>query len=60
MKALMEAYDQTFICSDDAKSNVGLMAVKSFGPALVLDAFAENKESEYTQTRRTPCKYFIS
>ena len=36
MKALMDAYDQIFICSDDTKSNAGLMAVKSFNPALVL------------------------
>ena len=36
MKALMEAYEQIFICSDDAKSNAGLMALKSFDPALVL------------------------
>ena len=36
MKALMEAYDQIFICSDDEKSNVGLMAIKSFDPAVVL------------------------
>ena len=36
MRALMKAYDQIFICSDDAKSNVGLMALKSFDPALVL------------------------
>ena len=36
MKALMETYDQVFICSDNAKSNAGLMAVKSFDPALVL------------------------
>ena len=36
MKALLEAYDQVFICSDDEKSNAGLMAVKSFDPALVL------------------------
>ena len=36
MKALMEAYDQIFICSDDEKSNVGLIAVKPFDPALVL------------------------
>ena len=36
MKALLEAYDQIFICSDDAKSNVGLMAIKSVDPALVL------------------------
>ena len=36
MKAVMEAYDQIFICSDEEKSNAGLMAVKSFDPALVL------------------------
>ena len=30
MKALMEAYDQIFICSNDAKSNAGLIAIKSF------------------------------
>ena len=36
IKALIEAYDQIFICSDDEKSNAGLMAVKSFDPALVL------------------------
>lgn len=36
MKALMDAYDQIFICSDDAKSNAGLMAIKSFNPALVV------------------------
>ena len=36
MKALIEAYDQIFFCSDDEKSNAGLMAVKSFDPALVL------------------------
>ena len=36
IQALMEAYDQIFICSDDAKSNVGLMAIKSVDPALVL------------------------
>ena len=36
MKALLEAYDQVFICSDDAKSNAGLMAIKSFDPALIL------------------------
>ena len=36
MKALMEAYEQIFICSDDEKSNVGLIAVKPFDPALVL------------------------
>ena len=36
MKALMEAYDQIFICSNDAKSNAGLIAIKSFNPALIL------------------------
>ena len=36
IKALLETYDQIFICSDDEKSNAGLMAVKSFEPALVL------------------------
>ena len=36
MKALLKAYDQVFICSDDEKSNAGLMAVKSFNPTLVL------------------------
>ena len=36
MRALIDAYDQIFICSDDAKSNAGLMAIKSFNPALIL------------------------
>ena len=36
MKALLKTYDQIFICSDDEKSNAGLMAVKPFEPALVL------------------------
>lgn len=36
MKALLEAYDQIFICSDNENSNAGLMAVKSFDPALIL------------------------
>ena len=36
MAALIEAYDQIFFCSDDATSNAGLMAIKSFNPALIL------------------------
>ena len=36
MRALMKAYDQIFFCSDDAKSNAGLMAIKSFDPALIV------------------------
>ena len=36
LKALIDTYDQVFICSDDEKSNAGLMAVKSFDPALIL------------------------
>ena len=36
MKALLKTYDQIFICNDDEKSNAGLMALKSFDPALVL------------------------
>ena len=36
MKALMKAYDQIFICSDDESSNAGLMAVRPFDPAFVL------------------------
>ena len=36
MATLLETYDQIFFCSDDAKSNAGLMAIKSFEPALIL------------------------
>ena len=36
MTALMEAYDKIFFCSEDATSNAGLMAIKSFSPALIL------------------------
>ena len=36
MEALLKKYDQIFFCSDDAKSNAGLMAIKSFDPALIL------------------------
>ncbi len=36
MKALMEAYNHIFICSDDAKSNAVLMAIKPFDFSLVL------------------------
>ncbi|MEE2999667.1 MAG: Wzz/FepE/Etk N-terminal domain-containing protein [Pseudomonadota bacterium] len=38
MKALLKAYDQIFICSEDEKSNAGLMAIKSLDPAIILVA----------------------
>ena len=36
IKALLSSYDQVIICSDNQKSNAGLIAVKPFDPALVI------------------------
>ena len=36
LKALLSSYDQVIFCSDNQKSNAGLIALKPFDPALVM------------------------